>query len=102
MEKLYYLPFLGVCDRALAAADFSAFVDLGLFSTFPADDAAPGPVWRLFFPMWHHLPLFGSLTPDESVSMIQSANSGACAGPSCVKARARTGGPPPDTTITPL
>lgn len=38
----------GACDKALAAADFSAFVDFGLASTLAAADAAFLPVCRGF------------------------------------------------------
>jgi hypothetical protein len=39
----------GVCDRALAAADFAARDDLELASVLLAADAAFEPVWRGFF-----------------------------------------------------
>jgi hypothetical protein len=40
---------LGVCDSALAAADFSTFVLFGSLSTLLAAEAAFAPVWRVFF-----------------------------------------------------
>jgi hypothetical protein len=35
----------GVCDNVLAAADFSAFVALGLLSVLLAAEAAFAPLW---------------------------------------------------------
>lgn len=46
----------GVCDSALAAADFSALVLDGFASTLPAFDAAALPVCLVFFAMWPHHP----------------------------------------------
>jgi hypothetical protein len=34
------LPFFGVCDSALAAADLAALLDFGLLRTFEAAEAA--------------------------------------------------------------
>lgn len=48
-SRTSHLPRFGVCDRALAAADFSAFDDFGLLSTFDAADAAFEPVCFVFF-----------------------------------------------------
>lgn len=48
----------GVCDSALAAADFSALVLFGFESTLAAFDAAFVPVCRVFVDLViaHHLP----------------------------------------------
>ena len=43
-----HLPRFGVCESALAAADFSAFDDFGLFRTFAAAVAAFALVCRVF------------------------------------------------------
>ncbi len=43
-----HFPRFGVCESALAAADFSAFVDFGLLSTFAAAVAALELVCRVF------------------------------------------------------
>lgn len=40
----FFRPLRGACDRALAAADFSAFVDDLVPRTLPAFDAALVPV----------------------------------------------------------
>jgi hypothetical protein len=45
------LLFLGVCESALAAADFAGLLDFGLLRTLEAADAALEPVWRVFFAM---------------------------------------------------
>lgn len=45
---MLHFPRFGVCESALAAADFSAFVDFGLLSPFDAALAAFAPVCRVF------------------------------------------------------
>jgi hypothetical protein len=71
------LPFLGVWDSALAAADLAALLDFGLLRTLEAAEAAFEPVWRLFlatvitsFPRRDdRVGKLGSLDQDEAAAL---------------------------------